>query len=50
VAELKEAGAETSLSLLTSGGPVAVRQAQIQKEMLEAAGFDIELEIETEAA
>jgi peptide/nickel transport system substrate-binding protein len=28
---------------------VAVRQAQIQKEMLEAAGFEITLEVETEA-
>jgi peptide/nickel transport system substrate-binding protein len=50
VAKAKEAGADTSLSLLTSGGPVAVRQAQIQKEMLEAAGFEIALEVETEAA
>lgn len=48
VAAMAKAGEDTSLSLLTSGGPVAVRSAQIQKEMLEAAGFDITLEIETE--
>lgn len=49
VAKLKAAGADTSLDLVSSDGPVAVRQAQIQKEMLEKAGFDITLEIETEA-
>jgi peptide/nickel transport system substrate-binding protein len=49
VAELEAAGKPTSFRLLTSAGPVAVRSAQIQKEMLEAAGFDIELQIETEA-
>jgi peptide/nickel transport system substrate-binding protein len=49
VAEMADAGGDTTLSLLTSAGPVAVRQAQIQKEMLEEAGFTIEIEIETEA-
>jgi peptide/nickel transport system substrate-binding protein len=49
VAAMTEAGEDTTIALLTSAGPVAVRQAQIQKEMLEAAGFTIELEIETEA-
>ncbi|MEZ5204028.1 MAG: ABC transporter substrate-binding protein [Acidimicrobiales bacterium] len=49
VAALKADGVDTKLSLLTSAGPVAVRQAQIEKEMLEAAGFEIDLETETEA-
>jgi peptide/nickel transport system substrate-binding protein len=49
VAKLEAAGADTSLNLLTSAGPVAVRQAEIQKGMLEEAGFEITLEIETEA-
>jgi peptide/nickel transport system substrate-binding protein len=49
VAKMEAAGQDTTISLLTSAGPVAVRQAQIQKEMLEAVGFTIEIEIETEA-
>src|SRR5690606_16426750 len=49
VAELEADGVDTNLSLLTSAGPVAVRQAQLQKEMLEAAGFEVALEVETEA-
>lgn len=49
VAKMKAAGEDTSLDLLTSAGPVAVRQSQIQKGMLEEAGFDVTLEIETEA-
>jgi peptide/nickel transport system substrate-binding protein len=49
VAALKEAGKPTSFRMLTSSGPVAVRVAQISKEMLEAAGFDITLQVETEA-
>ncbi len=49
VAAMKKANKDTSLSLLSSAGPVAVRQAQIELEMLEAAGFDVTLEIETEA-
>jgi peptide/nickel transport system substrate-binding protein len=49
VAEIEADGGDTSISLLTSAGPVAVRQAQLQKAMLEEAGFTIELEIETEA-
>ena len=48
VAAMKAAGEDTELSLLTSAGPVAVRQAQIQLAMLEAAGFSVTLEIETE--
>jgi peptide/nickel transport system substrate-binding protein len=49
VAAMKKAKKDTSLNLLTSAGPVAVRQAQIEKQMLEAAGFEVTLEIETEA-
>jgi len=49
VAAMKKAKKDTTLDLLTSAGPVAVRQAQIEKEMLEAAGFEVTLEIETEA-
>jgi peptide/nickel transport system substrate-binding protein len=49
VAAMKKAKKDTSLSLLTSAGPVAVRQAELEKGMLEAAGFDVTLEIETEA-
>lgn len=49
VAAMEAAGADTTISLLTSAGPVAVRQAQITKEMLEEVGFTIELEIESEA-
>ncbi|MCB1030765.1 MAG: ABC transporter substrate-binding protein [Acidimicrobiales bacterium] len=50
VAELKEEGVDTKIRLLSSAGPVSVRQAQIQKEMLEAVGFEIEMEVESEAA
>lgn len=49
VKKMQAAGTSTELSLLSSAGPVAVRQAQIQKAMLEEAGFTINLEIETEA-
>ncbi len=49
VAKLKSDGGNTELSLLSSAGPVAVRQAQLQKGMLEAAGFTITLELETES-
>ena len=49
VAAMKAKGKDTSVSLLTSDGPVAVRQAQIQKGMLEDAGFTVSLEIESEA-
>ena len=48
VAAMKKAGKDTTISLLTSDGPVAVRQAQIQKQMIQAAGFTVNLEIETE--
>lgn len=49
VAAMKAAGTSTELSLLTSTGPAAVRIAAIEKEMLEAAGFTITLEAESEA-
>jgi len=49
VAAMKKAGKDTALNLLTSAGPVAVRQAQLEKQMLEAAGFTITLQIEAEA-
>ena len=49
VAAMKQSGAKTTLSLLSSAGPVAVRQAQIQRQMLQAAGFTVNIEIETEA-
>ena len=46
---MKKAGKDTKLSLLTSTGPAAVRTAVIEKQMLEAAGFTVTLEIESEA-
>ena len=49
VAAMKQAGTNTHLSLLTSDGPVAVRQAQIERGMLEAAGLTVELDVESEA-
>lgn len=49
VAALKADHEKTSMTLLTSDGPVAVRQAQIEKEMIEAAGFTVDIEVETEA-
>lgn len=49
VAELEAAGENTTLRLLTSTGPAAIRTAVLEKQMLEAAGFTIVLEAETEA-
>ena len=49
VKALKDSGQNTTLSLLTSDGPVAVRQAQIQRQMIEAAGFTVTLDIESES-
>jgi peptide/nickel transport system substrate-binding protein len=50
VKALKAAKKPTTISLLTSDGPVAVRQAQIERQMLEDAGFKIQLDIESESA
>ncbi|MEZ5178415.1 MAG: ABC transporter substrate-binding protein [Acidimicrobiales bacterium] len=49
VAAMEAADLSTRFSLLTSAGPAAIRSAGIQKEMLEAAGFTIDLEVESEA-
>lgn len=49
VAAMKAADKDTELSLLTSSGPAAVRSAVIEQEMLEAAGFTIELVVANEA-
>ncbi|HEX2576333.1 MAG TPA: ABC transporter substrate-binding protein [Aquihabitans sp.] len=49
VAAMKEAGADTELSILTSTGPAAIRTAVVEQEMLEAAGFSVKLEVESEA-
>jgi peptide/nickel transport system substrate-binding protein len=49
VAAMESDGRRTEISLLTSVDPAAVRQAGIQKEMLEAAGFTVELEVELQA-
>jgi peptide/nickel transport system substrate-binding protein len=48
VAAMKRAKKKTSFRLLTSDGPVAVWLAELQREMLEAAGFRIDLQIESE--
>ncbi len=49
VAALKAKGADTKMRLLTSSGPAAIRQAQLEKAMLEAAGFTVTFEVEEEA-
>ncbi len=49
VAAMEADGRRTEISLLTSVDPAAVRQAGIQKEMLEAVGFTVELEVELQA-
>lgn len=49
VTKIKDAGQNTTLRLLTSTGPATIRAAVLQKEMLEAAGFTITLEVESEA-
>lgn len=50
VAALEAKGIDTTFTLLTSMGPAAVRASVIEKSMLEAAGFTIELEAEAESA
>ncbi len=50
VADMKAKGTSTTLNLLTSTGPASVRTAVMQKQMLEDAGFTINLEAESEAA
>ena len=49
VAAMEAADLRTRFSLLTSSGPAAIRTAGIQKDMLEKAGFTIDLEVESEA-
>jgi peptide/nickel transport system substrate-binding protein len=49
VAAMEAADLSTRFSLLTSSGPAAIRTAGIQKDMLEKAGFTIDLEVESEA-
>ena len=49
VTAMKAAGRSTEFRLLTSTGPAAVRTAVLAKNMLEAAGFTIVLEAESEA-
>ncbi len=49
VADMKARGEDTTLRLLTSIGPAAVRTGVLQKRMLEDAGFTVILETETEA-
>lgn len=49
VATLKAEGADLTLRYLTSGGPAAISAADLQREMLEAAGFDVKLEVADEA-
>ena len=45
---LKAKGRDTTLVMISSTSPASIREAVIIKDMLEAAGFTIELEIETE--
>lgn len=49
VAAMEKAGQDTSVRMLTSVSPAAVRQAALQLDMLEAAGFKVTLEVESEA-
>ena len=49
VAALRAKGQDPTLRLLTSTAPASIRIAVLEKRMLEAAGFTIELETETEA-
>ncbi|MCU1498696.1 MAG: ABC-type dipeptide transport system, periplasmic component [Acidimicrobiales bacterium] len=49
VAAMKADGRSTKLRLLVSTALAAIRSASIQKTMLEAAGFRIELEVTAEA-
>ena len=46
VAKLKEAGLNTTLTLLTTTAPTTTRLAVLAKEMWEEAGFTVELEVE----
>ncbi|QXC62085.1 ABC transporter substrate-binding protein [Aquihabitans sp. G128] len=49
VAALKAAGKSVKLRLLTSTSLASIRTASIEKQMLEAAGFEIALEVTDEA-
>lgn len=49
VEDLEAAGKNTTLRLLTSTGPAAIRTAVLEKQMLEAAGWTIVLEAESQA-
>lgn len=49
VAEMKSAGEDTGFSLLTSSNPASIRTAQLAKEMLEAAGLSIRIEVASES-
>ena len=49
VAALKKEGKPTSLRLVTSVNTAAVRQATLERAMLEDVGFTVELQPETEA-
>jgi len=49
VKAMKAEGMKTTFSMLTSDGPAAIRTAQIEKDMLDAAGFTINIEVASEA-
>jgi len=49
VAAMKAAGRSTKLRLLSSTALASVRTASLEKQMLEAAGFEIQLEVTSEA-
>jgi peptide/nickel transport system substrate-binding protein len=48
VAKLKEAGKNTAVQLMCTTNPSSIRQWSIVKEMLEAAGFTVELQVEVQ--
>lgn len=49
VAKLKADGKPTKFRFVTSNGPAAIRQAEIQRAMLETAGFEVTLEVANES-
>jgi peptide/nickel transport system substrate-binding protein len=50
VQRLKDQGTNTTITVLGSTNPSSIRQSVLAKEMLEQAGFTVELEVEVQSA
>ncbi|HMS87655.1 MAG: ABC transporter substrate-binding protein [Acidimicrobiales bacterium] len=50
VQSLKDQGKNTSITILGSTNPSSIRQSVLAKEMLEQAGFTVQLEVEVQSA